>query len=474
MPRNLGIAPALTARNKEYAMKANWNTLVAGAVVLGVVACGRIGKTDSQSYDKLVDKYNNLIDTSHKLTENSLAEESALGDLNRKLELYAAGIDNIQTTYFSQSTVADTKIADLRTDMSAVQKTQSEIYSKLNSLEMLVLKQATAIDRSGPTVYQTPETAKSMRELSRIGSGLDDSIAGKSRALNGIRKLVDSQMKSINSQWQRMQIVSQKVGMPSVAASPTIIPAPKIQLTKKDEEVTQNVRGGAAGFARSGGKVSALTSAQAVSDYAAANGFNPYAASDSYKISSRSGGLVTFAAGPTEIPQSISDMVAHIKPTLNSNNDDLELAFVIDYSGSMSDDIDSVIKGLVGIVKDFENVKVAGRNVKIALVLFGEPGRETVELNLTGDMVKVADNLTRILREFSTKGHSTEPGEASYHGLEITAKKVNWSSKNRMAVLITDEPSSELQGGDTTYVDGVINALSATGVDTHIYTIVVR
>jgi hypothetical protein len=454
--------------NKEYVMKAGMNAWVAGALVLGMAACGKIGQSNTESYNQLVDKYNALLTTSGDLQKRSVEEESELGGLNLKLENFAAQIESLNSRYLSKNTLTQAESGELKTQVVQVQQTQREIYSSLTDLESALLKQATAINANGANVYKDADFAKSMRDLSRAANGLSESIAGRSRALNGIRKLVDTQVASINQQWNRIQIVA---GQPATTLG---TPRPSIALTEKDKEVVKSVSSGNAGFVRKGGSVTSLAKESDVTAYAAAQGYQTSAASDAYKIAFAGGGLVSFASDPKEIPQAINDMVAHIKPSLNRNLDDLEIAFVIDYSGSMSDDIDAVVAGLTDIVEGFKNVKVSGRNVKIALVLFGEPGRETVELNLTGDMVKVSNELARIRREFGSRQHSTNPGEASYHGLAITASKVAWTSKNRMAILITDEPSSELQNGETAYVQGVVNALKATGVDTSIYTIVVK
>ncbi len=449
-------------------MKVGMNAWVAGVLVLGMAACGKVGKSDTQSYNQLVDKYNDLLASSGELQKQSVEEESELASLNLKLEAFAAQMETLNSRYLSKNALTPAESAALKAEVVQVQKTQSEIYSTLTSLESVVLKQATAINSNGENVYKDAAFSKAVRDLNRTANGLSEGIAGRSRVLNGIRKLVDTQVASIDQQWGRIQVVA---GNPATTLGS---PRPSIALTEKDTQVVKNVGSGNAGFVRKGGSVSSLAKETDVVAYAQAQGYDTRAAGDAYKIASNGGGLVSFASDPSEIPQAINDMVAHIKPSLNRNLDDLELAFVVDYSGSMSDDITAVVAGLTDIVDGFKNVKVSGRNVKIALVLFGMPGRETVELNLTGDMVKVSNELARIRNEFQDKNHNTDPGEASYHGLEITASKVAWTSKNRMAILITDEPSSELQNGQTKYVDGVLSSLKAAGVETSIYTIVVK
>lgn len=431
-----------------------------------LVLAGCAKPVSNKSYNQLVEQYNDLLNASYALHESSHQEERGLGQLNDSLSSLSDDMQTLRTVYLTRTHLTATEQQEFDALRAKIADRRTQVYAALSDLEAQVLAQAAKLDEATDVIIKEPGLTKALRDLHRMSSGLKDSLEGRSKALNGIRKLVEEQTALADQHWQAMQIAGNQRATP-------LITVPKIELTEKDRQIANNVSSGSSGFVRDGkGTVQSLSDLEAVKSYAERNGFNSYAAVDASKMSR--GGLVSFAQDPTKIPEIIGDMIGHIKPALNRTTGDLEVAFVIDYSGSMSDDIESVVKGLVDITKSFENVKVSGRSVKIALVTFGESGKEKLELNLTGDMVKVASSLKKLLSDYSRNQHSTDPGEASYHGLQIAAEKVSWSSSNRMAIVITDEPSYELQTGNQRYVDSVTASLNQRGVDSRIYTIVVK
>src|SRR4051812_12037509 len=173
-------------------MKSAWavGVLVAVGITSG---CGRIGDSSSStSYNQLVDKYNKLLDSSYKLQERTLEEESDLADLNQHLETYSRQMEDIRSRYLARAsgTLTSSEKLDLDDRVSAAKKTQGEVYQKLTALEGRVLKQAAALDANSDNVYKDPEVSKSVRNLRRTLNGLSEAISGKSKALNGIRNLV--------------------------------------------------------------------------------------------------------------------------------------------------------------------------------------------------------------------------------------------------------------------------------------------
>jgi len=162
---------------------------------------------------------------------------------------------------------------------------------------------------------------------------------------------------------------------------------------------------------------------------------------------------------------------------------DLELAFVIDSSLSMADDMQGVIDGLVDISQSLQAVRNSGRAVKIGIVLFGKRPFEHVALDFTSDMNVVETKLKQILEEYIAGKKSTQdPGEDCYHGLCKTAEGLSWRSSNRMAVVITDEPANELcevydqglKNENIACVNRAEQLLKAAGIQTSVYTIVTK
>ena len=192
-------------------------------------------------------------------------------------------------------------------------------------------------------------------------------------------------------------------------------------------------------------------------------GFETSTIDDSQKMASTMNGVVGMACTNRDLVQVLSNLVSHMKTKANQNSDDLEIALAIDYSGSMSNNISQVLQELTVFVQSLENVKNAGRGVKIGITTFGNKGQEKINLDLTSDVGSVQQTLASLLNRFSSEQHSMSPGEASYYGLKKTAD-LSWNSRNRQTIVITDEPSYSLQRGDTQFVNSVIAKMSSINV----------
>jgi len=254
---------------------------------------------------------------------------------------------------------------------------------------------------------------------------------------------------------------------------PASAPAQKqIQLTERERNVAQSTGTGIARNAN--GQLMTFNTPQEVKDYASQNGFSPEAAEDSMQMVSKTGGRVGFAKNADDIKEQTLDMLADMKKRINANTGDLDLVFVIDYSGSMSDDIAAVIGGLDSLVTSLEAVQNAQREVRIGIVTFGSPSREAVELQPSTDFNAVRTKLQTLLSEFRYKQHSTDPGEACYMGIDCAATQIKWNLANRMALVITDEESWEVRSNRQDLVDQAINNLKASSMVTSIYSILTK
>ena len=250
-------------------------------------------------------------------------------------------------------------------------------------------------------------------------------------------------------------------------------PDQKIILTPEEEQVVSQAGSGA--ISRdSQGQLQSFQNQQEFASYASGRGFEFDAAEDAYLASARTGSLASLAESPQAISQAALDMFAHMKNRINSNTGDLDVVFVVDYSGSMEDDIAGVIEGLQSITQSLNRVIQAGRSVKVGIVTFGREYSEQVELQPTRDMYVVSNVLENLLEDFPNFQHSTDPGEACYLGLNCAAEKINWSAQNRMAIVITDEASWEVRTGRTDLVEDAIQNIRANAVESGIYTIVTQ
>lgn len=444
------------------------NGFVAGVVGVSLLAgCAvNTGKSTGE-YDALVEKYNNLMTTSHSLQLQSEKEEKEVQELDDLLGEFSKTAKDLRGTFAYLSDITESSQAD-----RAIRYTQElsaltlQINTRIARLERVILDEMNALYSNAAHVYKyaNSQRADIQSERTRLNK--------KTRVLQGLWNLVNDDRNALlvetNTRLQAAAAKS-KVTVPAVSSR-----LPEIKLSQRDEEIKNSVDNYSFGIVRgSGNRIESFTNAVDVERYASKNGFSAVAARDAFDMAAKTKGMMAFSRGNQQLPPAINDMVSHFKPSMNANGDDLELAFLIDYSGSMSDDIEAVINGLLDIVKEMENIKAAGRNVKIGIVTFGDPGKEKVDLDLTSNLTKVSQTLRALLANYSSNQHSADPGEASYHGMTLAADKLTWLSKNRMSVVITDEESYEVHTGQTSYVRDTMEKLSARGIQNHIYTIVV-
>lgn len=444
---------------------------LAGLVVLS--GCGKVldgGGVNRSDYSRLASSYNALlaeqrvlIASSNKLQVAAQREQRYLHELDTHLVTFAGALEEFYAQVPSGRLLTKAEDESLANIVTKAMGARVKALTALAALEAVLLEEQTAMYANAANVFK--DVKGNQEEIRRQEKLFRD----RNMQLLGVRNVI-----ALNALQLRRFIAGLKMEGGSAPSAPVPVVPKKIELNERDKEIARGV-GKAGGFARDGrGVLVPLADSAAIERHATTNGFNGRAAADGAKMASRTGGAVSFAPAAKDIPKAVVDVIAHIKPQLNTNTDDLELALVIDYSGSMSDKIEATLKGLKEVVESLKNVIASGRNVKVGLVTFGAPGKERIELDFTRNMVVVQQELDRLFREYRTKSHSTDPGEASIHGLEIAAKKLSWKSKNRMAIAITDEPSQEIQQGDTKYVDSVFELLKVGGIQSRIYTIVVK
>lgn len=249
----------------------------------------------------------------------------------------------------------------------------------------------------------------------------------------------------------------------------------EIELSEEEEMIASLVAGSAV-LRDSMGQLRAIAPENLIEE-AMLTGFDSSAARDSQTMATKTDSIVGMSETSEMLPQSFKDMLAHMKGKLNQTSEDFEVAFGIDYSGSMSDDIQSVIQGFVEITDSLEKVQAAGRGVRVAIVTFGMEGNEAVNLDLTSNLSDVKSTLQTLHSNYDRDSHSDSPGEASYHALNLVANNLSWTASTRFSLFVTDEESKEMSSGrqeDANYVAQVDADLKKNGVATSTYTILVQ
>ncbi len=149
------------------------------------------------------------------------------------------------------------------------------------------------------------------------------------------------------------------------------------------------------------------------------------------ELSRKTGGETYIIENASFVVEAITNI---INTFLENNND---LVFVIDKTGSMNNDIEAIKKSISAIIKEVS----ANNNTRIGFVFYGdknvEPFNWFEKYELSGDI----NTATNILKKIKTSGGGDE-SESVNDALAKTIKEMNWQSgRRRMVLLLGDAPS---------------------------------
>jgi von Willebrand factor type A domain len=180
-------------------------------------------------------------------------------------------------------------------------------------------------------------------------------------------------------------------------------------------------------------------------------------------LADSTGGRMYFSVDAHEIAATIAKIVK------NHAVDSADIVFLIDKTGSMSDDIDSVKKSLTVIVNEIRKFK----NVYVSVSTYGDRWSEPSEwfdfMALTNDDTQLK---TTIDKTQVTGGGDTE--ESVYDGLYEVLHRIKWrSSTKRMILVVGDAPP--LTGKLTKHPQNEIIQLCKTlDVKANLYPVIVN
>ena len=151
----------------------------------------------------------------------------------------------------------------------------------------------------------------------------------------------------------------------------------------------------------------------------------------------------------------------------------IDVAFLIDATGSMGDEIDAVKEKIQDMISDIALGDPAP-DVRFGIVAYRDRGDEyvTVTYELTDDIDRIIDNLSRI----EANGGGDYP-ESLVEALHVTIHDLNWDwgeGVSRLVFLIADAPPHLDYAGDYDYVEEyqmaaemgmAIHAIGASSLD---------
>ena len=202
-------------------------------------------------------------------------------------------------------------------------------------------------------------------------------------------------------------------------------------------------------------------------------GFNLVAIDHALEMAQKMKGIAGMACVGNEnsdLMPVLNNIIGHMKQKANANTGDLEIGLLLDYSGSMRNNIQELIANLnSSFIPSLQNVTEAGRRVKVGVVTFNRPGNSKIAADLNSDLQEIQATLERLLAFYERDHVSIDPGEAYYLGIS-EAKNLVWNSPNRQIIVITDEESHLLATGQTKKVQDIQNEMAAF----HVYPLIVK
>ncbi len=400
----------------------------------GFVGCKDDNKDDSAS----VSRYNELVAEHNALVERSNSTVTGAWEASNKFVDYVRASDSMNEALkvFSDNVLLYIDFSDQgKMDQFESMREQFETgNARIMAAQVLLIEQFNELYDVAPALYRNDEA---YLDRLNIQSRNSDLLHGVSNQHQVLWEIVTRHYNEAGGQAENRIVLNQQ------------------------EAVVATVETGG-GITISNGQAITYSNAE-FRRQAQAAGFETSVIDDSQTMASTMNGVVGMACADDNLIEVLNNLVAHMKNRANQNTDDLEIVLAIDYSGSMSNNIRTVMNELSSFVSSLSNVTNAGRNVRIGISTFGEPHKEKIDLDLTTNINQVQTKLAELLNRFDRDNHSVNPGEASYYGLAKTSE-MSWASQNRQTIVITDEPSYSLQIRDQNYIDSVQNRMANIGV----------
>lgn len=305
------------------------------------------------------------------------------------------------------------------------------------------------ISSSGTLVNMTGFTAIDLTQLTKLIAQLKQLITNiENDKKKGSVKTLDTYLKSVEELPDIKNLISTTVDQ-SIRTELSK-PVKEIELTEDEAELGKANGGESVFLGNIDGSSSIANSENEIESIISEYGLDALAVADAKIIARDTNGNVYLSSDPMKLGDAVgSGLLAKIKADMNSlRQTDLDLVFVLDYSGSMSSSIKGTIEGMGKIVNSLQAISTSDRKVRVGIVTFESTEDIVVELNFTSNYVEVSKKLNELQQQFDSRSSGGDNPERSYHGLLKACTDLKWNSLPNVAkkmILITDAPSSEIQ-----------------------------
>ena len=179
------------------------------------------------------------------------------------------------------------------------------------------------------------------------------------------------------------------------------------------------------------------------------------------KLANSSGGYMKVLVNPTLLTKTINQII-------DSNcTDNSDVLLLIDKTGSMSDDIENVKKGLNTVIKNLSKFE----KVRFGIGTYGDKNTDGEEWYSFKNFESNYNLSIEYINKIETTGGGDYP-ESVYDGIYKISKENFWKSNNkRILILIGDAPSLEKPESDHS-IDEILDLAKSEKINMNLYPIV--
>ena len=409
--------------------------------ILGLI---ELHKVVSEETDKEFQSTINQLEETLKQNNNIIGEHMInIKQMNLILALFSESVKAFLESGHPES---------YKSSKELFQKGKEQILQAENSLKAL-----------SDTIYYNPYISETEKQK-------------KLQSIDDLKKMLN--LKGVLLEHQMLWDSIKQESEPKPSKTETTVPEnppegdKHIQLRAEEVTVSQLFFGGGIRQNAQGHIETLNTPDQIRAAAAAAGGFRSEAIDDALLMAQEMNGIMGMACvgnDKSDLIPVLNNIVGHMKKQANNNTDDLEISLALDYSGSMNNNIVSLIEGLSVFITSLQNVQASGRAVKIGIVTFNISDNSQIQSDIDSNLNNILTELEQLLDDYAANNRSMDPGEASYYGI-LKAKDLSWRSQNRQIIVITDEESYLLATGQIQKVEDIQNQMAGF----NIYPVIVR
>lgn len=179
---------------------------------------------------------------------------------------------------------------------------------------------------------------------------------------------------------------------------------------------------------------------------------------DDFKVyADKTGGTFGFCPQADHLPKVMDQIFEAI---MKQEATETDVALVLDVTGSMSDEIESVKLNLVKLIEKFQQAERS--DIKISLLIYRDAGDEFVNKviqDMTGDLAALGDQVKTI----TVDGGGDHP-EAVLDAIEVAGSTLSWRPlASHNMIIIGDAPGHQVSTTTQRNLDQVLVELAKVG-----------